>query len=362
MRDITFVIGVFGSGGGERNCFNLANNFVQRGIQVTVVAIGLRDKRYLKKFDPRVRFISLDKSHLRSALIPLMRYLKKNNPTTVLAFNHYVATGLQLIRLMPGYNFNLYMRNIIGLTKKYQMNKSFWQAKVAKQVVKLLLRDVDGIISQCQDMEKDLLNNWSIASNKSIVIYNPVSTEVERELKPWIATGKKDQILYVGRLAEEKRVDILIRSFAILRKEFPPLSLVILGEGVLEAQLKQLCVDLGVSHEVQFFGFQDNPIKFYQESKVTALPSFSEGFPNVLIESLTLGTPVVAFDCETGPAEIIKDGVNGYLVPLGDEKAFARSLAITLKKEWAFETLEYKQAPIIEKYLGFLSGSVKTCS
>jgi glycosyltransferase involved in cell wall biosynthesis len=354
MRDITFVIGVFGSGGGERNCFNLANNFVQRGIQVTVVAIGLRDKRYLQNFDPRVRFVSLDKSHFRSALIPLMKYLKKNNPTTVLAFNHYVATGLQLIRLMPGYNFSLYMRNIIGLTKKYRMNKSFWQAKIAKQIVKILLRDVDGIVSQCQDMEKDLLENWSISQSKSVVIYNPVSVEVEQEQKAWSSVGKKDQILYVGRLAAEKRVDILIKSFAGLRKSLPQLSLVILGEGELEGQLKKLCMELGISQDVHFLGFQDNPIKFYQESKVTALPSFSEGFPNVLIESITLGTPVVAFDCETGPAEIIKDGINGFLVPLGDEACFEVSLQKALSKDWSFDVDKYRQAPIVENYLSFL--------
>ena len=354
MERITFVIGVFGSGGGERNCFNLANNFVQRGIQVDVVAIGLRDERYLKKFDSRVKFISLNQSHFRSALFPLMRYLRKNNPTTVLAFNHYVATGLQLIRLMPGYNFELYMRNIIGLTKKYRMNKSFWQTKIAKHIVKILLRDVDGIVSQCQDMEKDLLENWSISQSKSVVIYNPVSAEVEQEQRAWTSVGKKDQILYVGRLAPEKRVDILIKSFTGLRKSFPQLSLVILGEGELEDQLKKLCTELGVSQAVHFLGFQDNPIKFYQESKVTALPSFSEGFPNVLIESITLGTPVVAFDCETGPAEIIKDGINGFLVPLGDEACFEESLQKALSKDWSFDVDKYRQAPIVESYLNFL--------
>jgi len=354
MKSITIVIGVFGSGGGERNCFNLANNFSQRGIQVTVVMIGLKDKKYLSRFDSRVQIVDLGKRHLRSALIPLFLHIKNSKPSTVLAFNHYVAAGLQLVRMIPGINYRLYMRSIIGLTNKYQLNKSFWQTKIAAPLIRLLLRDLDGVISQCIDMEKDLIANWAINKKRSCVINNPVSSEVENEQEPYSPLGKKNYLLYVGRFAVEKRVDVLIRTLASLVKKDPTLRLVLLGEGELESELRALVKELGLEKNVDFAGFVDFPIPYYKEAKATVLASYSEGFPNVLIESLTLGTPVVAYDCETGPSEIIKNGVNGFLVPLGDESCFKDSVQRALIKDWSFEVSEYKQAPIVEKYLNFL--------
>ena len=355
IKSIVFFIGPFGSGGGERNCCNLANAFVDRGIAVTVVAIGVKNHLYLKRFDPRVRFVSLEKHHLRHAIIPMYRFLKAEQPGHVLAFNHYMGTGLELLRKLPGINFRLYMRNIVGLTQKYQMNKSFWQSTVSKAFVRLLLKDIDGIISQCFAMEKDLVANWGIRPEQSKVIYNPVSAEIEAQMSQ-PAQKKSNEILFVGRLSPEKNVDLLMRSFKELLPKYPDLKLRILGEGNLEPSLRTLAAELGITDKVIFGGFVADPISYYREAKVTALPSSSEGFPNVLIESISLGTPVVAFDCETGPAEIILQNKNGILVELGNQKEFTRALDRCLSSSWNFDVNRYRPGPIITDYISFLSG------
>ena len=353
-QSVCFFIGPFGSGGGERNCCNIANAFVKRGIQVTVVAIGVKDNTFLKRFDPKVEFVDLGKKHLRHAFIPMMKFLRGRKPKNVLAFNHYMATALELIRMFPGFSYSLYMRNIVGLTKKYQMNTSFWQTVISKAFVRLLLRNIDGIISQCHDMETDLVSHWSVSPQRSKVIFNPVAEEVERQLRPWSSDGKVDEILFVGRLSKEKGIDVLIDSLKDLLPHNPSLKLRLLGEGPLEKELKEQCSRNGLSENVIFQGFVADPIPYYQKARVTALPSSSEGFPNVLIESITLGTPIVAYDCETGPSEIVKEDKNGYLIKLGDKDAFTKALHKALKKQWNFKTEDYRSGPIISEYLHFL--------
>lgn len=347
---ITFVIGPFGTGGGERNCFNLANAFVAKGIQVTVVTLKVKHPDYLKRFDPRVKIIDLKQDHLRHALPQLFAFIRTEKPTKVLAFNHYVATALQLIRSYPGIQFELYMRNIIGLTHKYSLNQSLWQGKISKIFVQSTLKKLDGIVSQCQDMAQDLEKNWSVSSKRLRVIYNPVSTEVEARQSSFHSKSTKVNVLHVGRLSPEKRIDLLLQAIS----QIPEVELNLLGEGTEEAKLRSLAKELGLEKRVHFLGFIADPIPFYQRAHVTALTSFSEGFPNVLIESLTLGTPIVAFDCPTGPREIIDEGQNGFLIKLGDINTFTLKLKEALEKKWDFSVTRYRQGPIIDQYLEFL--------
>lgn len=353
MKNITFFIGPFGSGGGERNCRNLANAFSRKGIKVTVVALDVLSDDFVNRFDPEVRFINLKRRNLRMAIFPILAYLLNEKPDKVLAFNHYIATALQIMRSLFFIRFELYMRNIIGLTKKYEMNKSFWQSKITRHLVKVMLKRTDGIISQCVAMREDLERNWEIVPARVKVIYNPIAEEVERAHSPSNDKRLKKEILFVGRLSEEKGVDVLIRSASKLILKYPDLKVRILGEGRLEKELKALTHELNLVRNIEFVGFTNDPIPYYQSASVKALPSFSEGFPNVLIEALSLGTPVVAFDCETGPSEIIDEN-NGYLVGLGNEEEFTSALDKALTREWNFNVEKYRQAPIVSQYLDFL--------
>ena len=119
-------------------------------------------------------------------------------------------------------------------------------------------------------------------------------------------------------MEKEKAFHHAIKAFAKLSNEFPKLRLKIVGKGSLEKKLKQIAKDYKVDDRVDFEGFQKNLIPYYIHAKATVLTSLFEGFPNVLIESIFLNTPVVAFDCNSGPGEIIKDGINGYLVKYQD--------------------------------------------
>jgi glycosyltransferase involved in cell wall biosynthesis len=98
-------------------------------------------------------------------------------------------------------------------------------------------------------------------------------------------------------------------------------------------RLQRLVADLGATSKVELAGKQYNVEEYYLKSKIFAFTSSSEGFPNVIGEAMSAGLPVVAFDCIAGPAELIRDGENGFLVPLFDYALFQEKLELLMDDE-----------------------------
>src|SRR5690606_37684775 len=127
----------------------------------------------------------------------------------------------------------------------------------------------------------------------------------------------------------------------------------------LEKELKNLALDLGISDRVVFKGYQSDIIPFYLNAKVTLLTSLFEGFPNVLLESIALGTPVVAFNCPSGPSEIIINGINGYLSKYLDEEHLEKHLTESLCRNWdplvvSKTVYKFRKEIIVDEYIKFL--------
>jgi len=134
-------------------------------------------------------------------------------------------------------------------------------------------------------------------------------------------------LVALGRLSAEKGFDTLVRAFARVAGSHPRWSLVIFGEGPERDRLAALATQLGVSGRVSLPGRTDHPEVELAAAHAFALPSRFEGFPNALLEAMACGLPAVAFDCRSGPRDIIVDGENGILVADGDADAFSAALA-----------------------------------
>jgi glycosyltransferase involved in cell wall biosynthesis len=138
--------------------------------------------------------------------------------------------------------------------------------------------------------------------------------------------------------------------------------LLILGDGEDRPLLEQLAKDLNISEDVSLPGFTDNPYAFMKKSAIFVLSSIYEGLPNVLIEALACGCPVVATNCPTGPKEILDNGRYGRLVPVGNHEALAKAILETLdnpdfpatKEERIQRALEFSLDAAVEKYLQVL--------
>ena len=165
------------------------------------------------------------------------------------------------------------------------------------------------------------------------MIPNPITFPLEAH-KPRIMPSNPGRILLaVGRLGEEKRFDWLIEAFAELAGRFTDWSLVIVGEGICRAKLEKQAEVLGLARRVSLPGAVGNIGEWYESADLYVMTSRFEGFPNTLAEALSYGLPAVSVDCDTGPRDIIRHGVDGLLVPPNDQWALVDALASLMANE-----------------------------
>lgn len=154
---------------------------------------------------------------------------------------------------------------------------------------------------------------------RGVVVPNPCVLplpEAEPRILPETITRAERKILLgVGRLGEEKQFDLLIAAFVKLAARFPDWDLAILGEGEERAALEAQIAAAGMADRVHLPGRIGNIGDWYQRADLYAMSSRFEGFPNSLLEALAHGLPAVSLDCATGPSDLIREGVNGFLVP-----------------------------------------------
>jgi glycosyltransferase involved in cell wall biosynthesis len=199
-----------------------------------------------------------------------------------------------------------------------------------------LLRRPSVIVVPSKGVKDDLEKNFGTDGRKIEVIYNAVEINHVRKL----AEEKLDDgaayrgktIVTACRLNAQKDFSTLLRAFKEVRDKMEA-RLIIVGDGELRDEIIRNARDLGIENNVIITGFQKNPFPFFKRGDVFVLSSFFEGLPTVVVEALALGVPVVSSDCQSGPGEIIQNGVNGFLVPVQDYHGMADAIIRILTDE-----------------------------
>jgi glycosyltransferase involved in cell wall biosynthesis len=356
-KKIVIFINSLGGGGAEGVCATIANSLFERKWRVTLLLLHLHGTVRQKEINPAIECAVLNKRHARSSFFALLHWLLIHKPEKILVFNYQLAVLLVIIRLFSRMQFRIISRNINTLSEKKRNEKSFWHKHIAGSIVTVLYKHVDLIIAQSQGMKEDLVANYGIANSDIVVINNPISKKIEYFLSQNKLPLKADDnyIICAGALEPKKAVNYAIEAFARIAGNYPQLRLKILGQGSLETQLKQLVANKNIADKVDFEGYREDIIPYYFHARLTILTSLFEGFPNVLIESIALGTPVVSFDCPSGPSEIVQDGVNGYLVKYQDMDHLIECLRRALDREWDAKTVmvtanRFSSEKIIDEY------------
>lgn len=256
--------------------------------------------------------------------------------------------------------------NYIGILSKWIGNRtkiivsehtyqSLWRANeriypiLKKRIINLLYNRADGIVTVSKKIREDLNKNFAVKEQLLKVIYNPydidqIQQRAEEEVTDYSFEGKQT-IVTVGTMYHVKNQELLIRAFAGLKRKDTQLLLV--GDGELRHSLEALAMSLGVEDRVTVLGFTSNPFKYVSKSDVFVLSSNNEGLPNVIIEALAAGCPVVSTDCISGPREILAPGTSlehqleneieyapyGILVPIKNEAIMTQALTEILEQE-----------------------------
>ena len=343
MKRICLIIHSLGIGGMERVMSMLANNFSEReDTEVHLVLIGrkrnieypLSGKVIVHK--PDFEFNNKRRTlHTLRTLLFLRSEVKKIDPDTVLSFGE-MWNNLVLLALY-GLNYPVY------ISDRSEPGKDL--GKLHNYLRDRLYPKASGYIAQTEAAKSICLENrW----NENVrVIGNPI-----RKIPENGSVEKENIILSVGRLIKTKHFDRLITMFAELNQ--PDWKLLIVGgdskKQNLSVQLEKLIRDLGINDRVFLEGEQKNIDDYYRRSKIFAFTSSSEGFPNVIGEALSAGVPVVAYDCEAGPADLIENNKNGFLVSLFDEEDFKKKILLLMTDNKLRMRIQQESKRIIDNF------------
>ena len=189
------------------------------------------------------------------------------------------------------------------------------------------------IICQSDDMINDLTNNYKIKNEKIVKIHNPIrnikyNEELKVNKRKLLSDTKTINLLAIGRLTNQKGFDLLIESISYLDESF---RLTILGDGKLKKELKSISIKNQVNDRVEFVGFVNNTADYFLTANYFILSSRYEGLPNVIIEAMHFGLPVIALNCLGGINEIVVPGLNGLIVKYRSPKHLADTITAATK-------------------------------
>ena len=313
------------AGGIERMASAIMNEMISRGHHVSVLTWDEQGAQSFYELDDKIQWYSLDLgSHINKAgwLLRLKRAAKMRaqfkdiKPDVVLAFQHgtFLATRLYTV----GMGVPIIAAEREAPSRFDHLKAGKWQSLIYQS-----MRLAKKITIQCESYKNDYP---AYLRNKLITIPNPVFP-AKSFAKPEGETGKKKQLLCLGRLSYQKHQAALIEAFSRIQDKCEDWDLLIAGEGEDRESLESLIKEKDLNDRISMPGAIKDTQTLYTQSHLSCLPARWEGFPNVVAESLAHGLPVVGYQGCAGVKDLIEDGVNGLLAKgNGDPETLASAL------------------------------------
>ncbi|MCS3801717.1 glycosyltransferase family 4 protein [Niastella sp. OAS944] len=351
FTEIVFVIfDITKPSGTERAVVNLSNTLARHGKRVSVISIYSKEGLPYYAIDPSINIIHLN----RPATSSLLKRVLVDNPKTVGLINKYTQ-GEKKIIVSTSHGIGFMLSRLKGrnpLNRYLAWENLAYDATpgYSNYVRKWLYKKLDGVVVLTEGDQKKY---YQLGINKCHVIPYEVSFYPDQT-----STCLSKELLAVGRYTHQKGFDILIDMVEKPLKKFPEWTLSIVGDGEMKELLINKIKEKNLEKQVQLVPYQKNIIDCYLRSSLFLLSSRYEGLPFVLLEARACGLPVVAFDCPTGPKDVIKPN-DGILVNLYDEDSFAKGMEELMadeKKRVEFgrnarkDTLKYNSDSIYEKW------------
>lgn len=348
---VLFILPSLRAGGAERVISFIAQQLDPKEFDAKLLILGFEKDAVYKVDQIEVEF--LNKPRLVSAIPTLFLKLRKENKRQLI-----VLGSISHVNILLGF-FSLFFRRtkFVGreasvVTKMNEFTTG--RSKTMVSLMKLFYAKLDAIICQSNDMVIDFYQKLGIDKAKLKLINNPITAHIDL-----IRAKRKDDELHfvtVGRLSAEKGHLRILNGLAKIKKY--NFRYHIIGSGPLKELIETKSKELGIADKITYTPYTANVLEEVGKCDYFIQGSFVEGFPNALLESCTVGTPVIAFDAVGGTKEIVDNGVNGFIVK--DEDDFAVLLndveklrSIDNNKVVTFVVDKFNAKKIIETYETF---------
>lgn len=320
MKLCLFISSLYG-GGSERVTCNLASFLARRGHEVEILTMSETETSY--ELDSKVKTNSLlplnnRKGTIWNTLIRFPRLWKYMLQTKQDAYIVMLPRTMILLLM-----FRWMTRAKIVAAER--VDPAAYSVRMAKRL-KMYAIKADGFVFQTEDAKA-----WygdSVRKVKTAIIPNAINPSF---IRPQYQGVRNKVIAGAGRLSDQKNFSLLINAFSLIANDFPEYNLIIYGEGGNRQDLEKQVEELGLTHRVSLPGNIQNIAETMEKHSLFVLSSDFEGMPNALMEAMALGLPCISTDCPCGgPRFLIKNGINGFLVPVGDVEAMANAIRVVL--------------------------------
>jgi len=323
-------------GGQEKNLILLSNELHKNKYEVEVLSYG--EKSFsTNKLNSNIKRINLQSTGYKFFILNfilslissgmLKIYLKSLIKIFVYLFNDeykvlicFQSGGLiSILKAITRSKTKIITRESTSPLQMSKLQKSIFPFSIKVKIKTFLYKYSDTIVANSVGTKNEINN--LLKKNKAITIenicdYSNLKIKKDKNFHP-IFDKQSYKLITVGRLNQTKRVDIIIKALKEISSS-KNIDLIIVGEGPEKSKLMNLAKDINISEKVHFIGFSNEVHKWIINSDIYISASIVEGSPNSIIESVCLGTPVIAADCNHGPKEILDNGKIGLLVPIND--------------------------------------------
>jgi glycosyltransferase involved in cell wall biosynthesis len=354
-KKLLFVLVSLSGGGAERVMIHIIKSLDKNKYETLLVLLeDIYD--YREDLPETVRIICLNKRKrldFFKLILKLRNIIISYRPDTVMSFDYYV----NIISVIS--NMFLSKKTKIIISERNYIEEYLYKERfkwIKKYLIEFAYKKADIIISVSKKIKFALEKYFRIDPQKIKTIYNPIDLEAiristqENIVLPDFMFSSSPVYISAGRLVEQKRHDRLLRAFSVVKKRLHNAYLVILGKGALQDELEDLSDRLNIRESVYFAGFQSNPFVWISKSDVFVLTSDFEGFPNVIIEAMACGVPVISTNCPSGPDEIIENGRNGLLVPVDDENLLIEAMCNLVQDELLYAKIVEEGKRRVEEF------------
>ena len=323
-KKIFFVLSSLTAGGSERVYWLLSQNFNKEEFDVSLVLLDLRDPFFSPELEG-IRVVNLNSIRASKSFFKLYKLLKEEKPYAVFTTGGHISTLLSIISCFVKIPY------LIGReTSVIDIMVTFAgpRAKILDLFVGAAYRRIRIGVCQSDEVKQSLAKKYHIPVKKLVVIPNPVIPN--NILKEKNHNRVNTRIIVVARLSIEKGLFRLLEIFKDLPQNY---TLNIAGDGSLRSELLDRIGELNLETRVKLVGQVKDINSFIAKHDLMLLTSYTEGFPNVVIEALSVGIPVVSF-LVGGIPSIIKNGFNGYIIQQDDMPTFKRFTIKACNQNW----------------------------